>query len=244
MKAYMCSEGYTIVIEDGLWNGNVLKNSGFSYEPHIRNWIYEHVPGKVLVNVGANYGIHVLNAIRAGAKQVLAFEVIKEVNDCLLETIKLNNIQDKVSCYNVGIGDRNGVGYLRRDIQDNATVNWGIKEEGEREVEIRTLPEYLVGLNPADTIFLMDVEGSEFKVMSGMSDYIRLHKPRIVFEILRHVLTREVVTDNIRWLGSVGYKFRLFDRPNHAGIKTGNTEELLAKIYDMTDPVMDVELIP
>ena len=77
-----------------------------------------------------------------------------------------------------------------------------------------------------------------------MSDYIRLHKPRIVFEILRHVLTREVVTDNIRWLGSVGYKFRLFDRPNHAGIKTGNTEELLAKIYDMTDPVMDVELIP
>ena len=244
MKAYMCSEGYTIVIEDGLWNGKVLKNSGFSYEPHIRNWIYEHVPGKVLVNVGANYGIHVLNGVRAGAKHVLAFEVIKEVNDCLLETIKLNNIQDKVSCYNVGIGDRNGVGYLRRDIQDNATVNWGIKEEGEREVEVRTLPEYLAGFVPEDIIFLMDAEGSEFHAMQGMGDFILGYKPRVVFEVLPHCITREEIVTNINWLCSIGYTFRLFDRPNQTGIITGNAGELITRIYEIKDSVMDIEIIP
>ncbi|MCK9326923.1 MAG: FkbM family methyltransferase [Bacteroidales bacterium] len=244
MKSKLYTEGFTIIIDNEKWNGRSLLNGQFNYEPHIKNWIYKYVPGKILVDIGANYGIHVLNAIRAGAKQVLAFEALSEVFSCLTETVKINNLQDKITCYPVAVGDRNGVGYICKNYDDNATINWGSKEEGEREVETRTLQEYLVGLNPADTIFLMDVEGSEFKVMSGMSDYIRLHKPRIVFEILRHVLTREVITDNIRWLGSVGYKFRLFDRPNHAGIKTGNTEELLAKIYDMTDPVMDVELIP
>lgn len=244
MKVKLYIEGHVVVIDEGKWNGRALLNGQFNYEPHIKNWIYRYAPGKIFIDVGANYGIHVLNAVRAGAKQVIAFEALSEVYECLSETVRLNHIQDRVTCYSVAVGDRNGVGYICKDCQDNATINWGDKEEGERAVETRTLAEYLVGLNPSDVVILMDVEGSEFKVMDGMKEFIQTYKPRLVFEILRHVLPREEITDKVRWLSSLGYKFRLFDRPNHAGITTGNTYELLARIYEMIDEVMDVELIP
>lgn len=244
MKNRLYTEGYTIVLNDTMQNGRALMTARFKYEPHIKNWIYRNAPGKVFIDVGASYGIHVLNAARAGAEHVYAFEVIPEVYKCLLETVKLNSLQDKVTCYNVAIGDSEGESHLLKDIDDNGMMNWDNSGESGRKVPVKPLLGYLENLPPEDTIFLMDVEGSEFKVMLGIADYIKKYKPRIVFEILRFCFTKDEIADNIQWLSGIGYGFQLFDRPNQTGLVTNSVPELLNKIDEMKDGVMDIELIP
>lgn len=244
MRKLLKTEGYSILMDDDKWNGFVLSVNGFRYELHIRDWIYREVPGRVFINVGANYGIHVLNAYRAGAKKILAFEPLEEVYSYLVENVAVNNMTDRVTCHNLAIGDFQGTVYMKKGTSDNGVVNWSDPLDGEIPVKASTLMPFLEDMYSEEVVFLIDAEGSEFKVFKGMQEYIRRRKPRMVFEILLDHFFPEEIEENLKWLSSLGYRFRIFDRPNQRGVCSSDVSIIFSRIKESKDGVLDVDAIP
>lgn len=244
MKRVLNTEGYSLIFDDSKWNGVFLKGNGFSYEAHIRDWIHLSVKGKVFVNVGANYGIHVFNAYRAGAKKILAFEVVPEVFDMLNEAMTVNKMSDKVSCYRIAVGDRKGIATLVCGTSDNGVVNWCARNEGEEYVNSDTLTPYLEPFIDEEVVFVIDAEGSEFRVIRGMQAFVEKKKPKIIFEILREMFLQQEVLSELTWLSKLGYSLRIFNRPNQRGLCSNDPKTVTDRIYSMDDSVVDVELIP
>lgn len=95
-------------------NGRVIKKRAdtfFTKEPKTLEWINNFKPNSVMVDIGANIGVYSLYAASFGHK-VYAFEPQALNYAELCTNIYLNNFQDNITAYNIGLSDTNGFGTL------------------------------------------------------------------------------------------------------------------------------------
>lgn len=123
-------------------------------------------PGQLFVDVGANAGSYTLLAAGVKRADVIAIEPVPETFARLVANVDLNELGDRVRCFNVGVADSDGDLTF---VLDGDTVNRvavGMEPQHRvASIRVRTLDDILDGAAPS--VVKIDVEGYELPVLQG-----------------------------------------------------------------------------
>ena len=164
--------------------------SGYVFESHIINGtIRPYIEkSRYIVDAGANIGCHTISYAHFNTTaKIWSFEPQKKLYDILSRNVSRNNLTDRVTIYNKGLGHTEmSVTLSNLDtVRDDAPhqQGWnkgglGIGEGGEM-MDIVTID----SLNlPGLDFMKIDVEGAEGLVIKGAVNTIKKYKPIIFFE--------------------------------------------------------------
>jgi FkbM family methyltransferase len=166
------------------------------YEPGVTETLWRLTePGELVVDAGANIGYTTsILAIRVGrAGRILSFEPHPQVFECLTENA--GNWRADERCGTIvlaqaALGERNGTGALHTDGQF-ATNRGSARMENDLNdaVGSRVIPvtvhtlDSVINVGEQIGVLKMDVQGSEFAVLKGMTGLLERRDVRdIVFE--------------------------------------------------------------
>ena len=119
----------------------------------------------LFIDIGSNVGSYtILASAVIGAKSV-SFEPIPTTYEKLCTNIKLNNLENKVLTYNLGLGETEGLlQFTSNKNCCNHAIAQGESSKHTVDVQVKTLDQMLIK-NPS--IIKIDVEGYETLVLNG-----------------------------------------------------------------------------
>ncbi len=141
----------------------------FDYEDSM--FLMDHLNQKDLfVDVGANVGHYTLLAAGVCGCEVIAIEPIPSTFYKLNKNINLNDLNEKVKTFNIGIGQKKS---LLNFTTNNDVMN-SVAGENDKfviKIEVKRLDDILENKNP---VFLkIDVEGYEYFVLKGADEVLK-----------------------------------------------------------------------
>lgn len=151
---------------------------------------------QVVIDVGVYYGDSAIWWAKFFNANVIAFEPNKKVFDIMQENIKLNNLENKITAYNVALGNGKEQSYTLQG-QMFAKSN-----SGER-IETKRLDDF--SFNQID-ILKIDVEGFEYEVLEGAVNTITKFKPKIILEVHSKELKKKCL-EFLKGKGYIIYKY-------------------------------------
>ena len=173
-------------------------------------------PHYIVLDIGAHMGFHTIN-LAFYSKQVYAFEPQLPLYNQLCGNVFLNGLDNKITCFNVGLGEKikkSSFGDLQEHNSLNWEGNWDVElinyggrsledDLGINDIEIKTLDSY----NLTPHFIKMDVEGYELKTLQGAIKTLKQHYPILLFESLP-----EHQDDVFEFIKKLGYEvFRVHD---------------------------------
>ena len=193
------------IYENQVWEPEIIEVYKSLLQPHY-----------IIVDVGAHMGFHTINFAN-NSKHVYAFEPQPHLYNQVCGNIFLNELDSKITCFNIGLGEtnkRSSFGSLDKHNSLNWDGNWDVElinyggrsledDLGTDEIEIRTLDSF--NLNPH--LIKIDVEGYELKTLQGSIQTLKSHHPVIIFECFESQ-QKEV----FQLLDDIGYE--IFSIPN------------------------------
>lgn len=161
-----------------------------SYEPEIEKLIALSLrPGDVALDIGANIGLQSLRMARyvGEAGTVLSFEPLNHLQEKFRKNMSLNRFH-QVKLFTCALSDRSGEEEFTIDPEEynqgtfsiGHTSGTGKKKQKVKILRGDDIPE-ITALPKLDLIKI-DVEGYESDVLSGLTETVTKHKPRIIFE--------------------------------------------------------------
>jgi FkbM family methyltransferase len=172
-------------------------------------------PEAIVCDVGANIGAHTL-ALAKMAKHVHAFEPQPMLFNALCGMAALNYLRN-VTCYQVGIGETEGVmSYCDLNFEVPNNLGSAPLDKFTGDFGVKVFP-----LTTPCHFLKVDVEGMELEVLKGARDMIREYKPALYIENDRPEKSDELI-DYIRSLGYFPHWHcpALFNPNNFKGNKT------------------------
>lgn len=151
----------------------------------------------LVLDIGANIGNHTIFFLTKKAKKVISFEPVKDTFDILKKNIEINNFQNKVNLFNIGVGQTKGKAILKYYNSKNIGMSQ-LSSDKNGDIPILSLDE--LNIEEHINFIKIDVEGFEADVIKGMTETIKRNKPLIMIEI-RDYLFAEI--EDI--LLSIGY---------------------------------------
>ena len=151
------------------------------------------------VDVGANVGEMVVDAARFdGVSAICAFEPIPVCANALRKTAASNAWTDKVAVYEKVVTDQAGTIFFSNDLRSaNSSRIETSAASATFEVEATTLDDELCDIEISNLVLLIDVEGSEPRVLRGGKSLVARHQPLIIFEY-NQVSKRAYRIDEVR----------------------------------------------
>ena len=120
----------------------------------------------LFVDVGANVGSYTILACAVVGARGYAFEPVPDTYDRLVENVRLNHVESRVTCLKVGVGSVEGVvSFTSGEDTTNHVVISGEKDPDAIDVRMCTLDSVLEGESPA--VAKIDVEGFETPALEG-----------------------------------------------------------------------------
>jgi FkbM family methyltransferase len=128
---------------------------------------YKKLPvnDKNVIDIGANIGDLSIYFALNGAKHVYAFEIVPTTSEICRENIKINHLEDLITCFNDGIG-KHGIIKFQNNFYSDGEFSIKNSQSGEIPVEIQTLNEILNELNIDSAVMKIDCEGCEYNVIT------------------------------------------------------------------------------
>lgn len=166
-----------ILATDNYFEINQLEEIFYNFKGGVLSKILAE-PESVVVDIGANIGNHTLyfaNELHAG--KVISFEAVKNTFEILNANVKLNNLQDKVQVYNLGLSNKRGKAAI--GIYNAGNMGGTSLVEGSGDIELATLDEFEL---PKVNFIKIDVEGMEPQVLQGAIETIKRTRPFILVE--------------------------------------------------------------
>jgi len=120
----------------------------------------------LFLDIGANVGAYTLLASGACKTKSIAIEPVPNTYKQLLNNIKLNSLETKVTAKNIGIGAHNSL--LKFTSDRNSMNRVLLKDENNInfvEVNVLTVDQILEGLTPS--LIKVDIEGFEYEALKG-----------------------------------------------------------------------------
>lgn len=138
----------------------------------------------VIIDIGANIGNHTLFwANEKNAKKIYAIEPVPYIFKILKKNIKINNLEDRVKLYNVGLADKKCQGEIKSFCKQNlgGTTLKVLQSNTQFTIPMRTLDSLNIKEEKIDLIKI-DVEGMDYEVLKGAESTVKKHKPLILTE--------------------------------------------------------------
>ena len=159
---------------------------GAYYETDFLEETRKYLPTKpVILDIGANIGNHTLFwANECSAKKIYAFEPVPFIFKILKKNIKINNLQERVKIYNVGLSDKKSAGKITSFDRTNiggTRLEEAKDEDAKDNIKLVTLDSIDFDEKRIDLIKI-DVEGMDYLVLTGAIKTIKKYKPLILIE--------------------------------------------------------------
>ena len=132
-------------------------------------------PAELFLDIGANIGAYTVLAAGVAGCNVTAFEPSPASFRYLLANIRLNDLSQRVTPWNVALGAEGGTLYLTEGLGTENFVCESSGESNSTKVKVITLDSALDQANPM--LLKIDVEGFETKVFAGAAQV--LSKPTL-----------------------------------------------------------------
>ena len=125
----------------------------------------------LFVDVGANVGSYSILACSVGARGI-AFEPVPSTFNRLIENMRLNHLEERVTCLNKGVGAQQGSIKFTSDTDttNHALADW---EHCENVVNVEVTSLDIVLNSESPTLIKIDVEGYEMPVLEGAQEILR-----------------------------------------------------------------------
>ena len=190
--------------------------------------------GNIVVDVGANIGLHTLNMARivGNTGQVFAFEPDPSNFEILKKNVKINNYKN-IILEQKAVGDKHGKATL---YQSDNPINHRIFPQTERatnqvQVELTNLDNYFDSDMIDKINFIkIDVEGMEFGVLKGMKNILKNNKKiKTLFEFVPKdtIEAGFIPIELLDYLTSNGFKLYCMDEKTKKLLYVSNNEEIL-----------------
>ena len=190
--------------------------------------------GNIVVDIGANIGLHTLNMARivGNTGQVFAFEPDPSNFEILKKNVKINNYKN-IILEQKAVGDKHGRVTL---YQSDNPINHRIFPQTERatnqvQVELTNLDNYFDSDMIDKINFIkIDVEGMEFGVLKGMKNILKNNKKiKILFEFVPKdtIEAGFIPIELLDYLTSNGFKLYCMDEKTKKLLYVSNNEEIL-----------------
>jgi FkbM family methyltransferase len=185
----------------------------------------------LFVDIGANVGSYTLLACRAVGAAGCAFEPIPATYARLQENVRLNHLENSVTCLNVGIGRAPGTIKFTAGLDTmNHALADGESDPGALDVKVVTLDSVLKDRDPS--LLKIDVEGYEMPVLEGASETLTkrsLHS--VIMELngsgTRYSYEESKIVDLMHDYGFGSYSYepfgRTLERLDGKSLESGNT---------------------
>ncbi|MBK1620608.1 FkbM family methyltransferase [Lamprobacter modestohalophilus] len=126
----------------------------------------------LFVDVGANVGSYSILACSAVGARGIAFEPVPNTFNRLIENMRLNNLEERVTCLNKGVGaEEENITFTSDTDTTNHALADGEHCEKVVNVEVTSLDTVLHSESPA--LVKIDVEGYETPVLEGAQEILR-----------------------------------------------------------------------
>ena len=223
-KLLLCKKGLSLAISH---YGTYEKSEAKVMEEKIKG-------GNIVVDVGANIGLHTLNMARivGNTGQVFAFEPDPSNFKILGKNVKVNNYKN-IILEQKAVGDKHGRATLYQAVNPGMhRIFPQTKAKGQVQVELTSLDKYFIDSNLVDKInFLkIDVEGLEFSVLKGMENILKNNKKiKILFEFMpKNIMEADFIPiELLDYLTSNGFKLYCMDEKTKKLLYVSNNEEIL-----------------
>ena len=211
-------------------NTNDFQFANYYYEWGVRKFLLRHIVGtEVFIDCGACIGEYSVLMARLGAR-CYSFEPVKENFEAMLNNIKLNNLENRISAYNFGLGETCGKTlFVFNPVNTGASHVALNKEESDFFVDIRTFDSIFHGLEIRESdhvILKLDLEGMETQMLRGAHQFIRSH-PHLTIVSEDKFIGLEAIRETLDEMAMFSYgkvdKYNIFAR---------KTEEKLSSILE------------
>lgn len=152
------------------------------YEEPILKDLNQYIPeNPVIIDAGAHVGTHSLFWARyKNAKSIYAFEPQADIFDILKTNIELNNYQNIIHPFNIGLSNISGKARISATVQ-NISALTQIKEDETGDITVESIDNFDFNGEKIDFIKI-DTERHEFKILQGAKNLIKKDKPVIFVE--------------------------------------------------------------
>lgn len=140
-------------------------------------------PGDIVLDCGASDGDFTREALKAGAKLVVAIEVSPASAECIRRNLAAETANGRVIVYPKGVWDCDDTLTLNIDDSNFAANSVVMRPQAAHaagKVPLTTIDRIVVELRlPRVDFIKMDVEGAEVRAIAGASGTLRRFKPRL-----------------------------------------------------------------
>jgi len=197
--------------------------------------------GNIVVDVGANIGLHTLNMARivGNTGQVFAFEPDPSNFETLKKNVKINNYKN-IILEQKAVGDKHGRTTLYQSDHPGKHRIFPQTEQAKSQVqvELTNLDNYFDSDMIDKINFIkIDVEGLEFSVLKGMKNILKNSKKiKILFEFMPENTMEVGFTpiELLNYLTSNNFKLYCMDDKTKKLLHVSNNEEIV-KLCSTTD---------
>ena len=197
--------------------------------------------GNIVVDVGANIGLHTLNMARivGNAGQVFAFEPDPSNFEILKKNVMINNYKN-IILEQKAVGDKHGRTTLYQSDHPGKHRIFPQTEQAKSQVqvELTNLDNYFDSDMIDKINFIkIDVEGLEFSVLKGMKNILKNSKKiKILFEFMPENTMEVGFTpiELLNYLTSNNFKLYCMDDKTKKLLHVSNNEEIV-KLCSTTD---------
>jgi len=139
--------------------------------------------GDIVLDCGANIGVYTREALKSGAKLVVAIEPAPENIECLRRNFAAEIAGGRVIVYSKGVWDKDDMMALQVDPHNSAADSFIIHRSGGSETKklpLTTIDKLVAELKLERVDYIkMDIEGAEQRALQGARETLAKYHPRM-----------------------------------------------------------------
>ncbi len=211
---------FTLSLQDKGLSKQLLTNDWREYTSTL--YFIDHFLKKddVVLDVGANLGYFALiEASYAPSTYVYALEPVQESYRTLTATVALNGFTN-IRAFNLGISDKceireilvsNYLNWSTMNINAAKAISAGPNTVRRETVELVTLTEFCKRfVDRTPTLIRMDVEGFEYEILTGNTDFLQAHNAKLFIEFHSNLLGRDRSIELLTLLRDLNYEIEMY----------------------------------